>query len=152
MTCNNMARLRALLRFFSRTARHNPQMWILPVPNRVPHRSSRRFATLGGKYAWHTPMSATVSPTAPSPRAALSRAEAKQQARRKEWSDTLGNISAVIPAKLTKPAGDVRYAVLILHGNFQLLPQILLVQKHRRSRRDMDPAVVKLRASRGRDT
>ena len=74
VTCKNMARLRALLQFFSRTARHNPQMWLLPVPNWVPHRSSTRFATLGGKHAWQTTVSATVPPTAcllytsPSPR------------------------------------------------------------------------------------
>ena len=67
VTCNNMARVRALLQFFSRTARHNPQMWLLPVPNWVPHRSSTRFATLGGSHAWQTPVSATVPPTAPPP-------------------------------------------------------------------------------------
>ena len=55
------------------------------------------------------------------PSAALSRAEPKQQAGRKERSDTQGNNSAVFPAKLTKLAGDVRYAVVIPHANFQLL-------------------------------
>ena len=35
---------------------------------------------------------------------------------------------------------------------FSFLPQILRVQKHQPSRRDMDPAVFKLPASRGRDT
>ena len=67
VTCNKTARSPALLQFFSRTARLNPQMWILPVPNWAPHRSSTRFATLGGKHAWQTPVSATVPPTAPPP-------------------------------------------------------------------------------------
>ena len=121
MTCKNKALSPALLRFFSRTARHNPQMRILPVPNWVPHRSSTRFATLGGKHAWQTPCRIQCPPRPRPPERSLSSSEPKQQAGRKEWSDTQANTSANFPAKLTKLAGDVRYAVVIVHANFHLL-------------------------------
>ena len=50
-----------------------------------------------------------------------SRAQCKKQAGRTKWSHTLGNNSAVFPAKLTKLRGDVGYAVVILRANFHLL-------------------------------
>ena len=53
----------------------------------------------------------------------------EKQAGRTNWSDTLGNNSAVFPAKLTKLGGDVCYAVVILHANFHLLPTNLSCQK-----------------------
>ena len=67
VTCNNTARLRALLQFFSKTARYNPQILICAVPNGVPHRSNTRFATPDGRHAWQTHLWATVPPTAPPP-------------------------------------------------------------------------------------
>ena len=45
----------------------------------------------------------------------------EKQAGRTNWSDTLGNNSAVFPAKLTKLGGDVGYTVVILCANFHLL-------------------------------
>ena len=45
----------------------------------------------------------------------------EKQVGRTNWSDTLGNNSAVFPAKLTKLAGDVRYAVFTVHVNLHLL-------------------------------
>ena len=62
VTCNNTARLPALLQLFSKTARYNPQILICPVPNWVPHRSNTRFVTLDGRHALQTPMWATVPP------------------------------------------------------------------------------------------
>ena len=67
VTCNNTARLPALLQLFSKTARYNPQILIYPVPNWVPHRSNTRFATLNGSHALQTPMWATVPPLGPAP-------------------------------------------------------------------------------------
>ena len=53
----------------------------------------------------------------------------KTEACCKELSDTLGNNSAVFRAECTKLEGDVRYAVVILHANFHLLPTNLSCQK-----------------------
>ena len=117
MTCNKTARSRAFLQLFSKTARYSAQILICPVPNWLPHRSNTRFATLDGRHALQTPMWATVPPTAPPP----VQSPTEKQAGRTNWSDTLGNNSAVFPAKLTKLGGDVGYAVVILRANFHLL-------------------------------
>ena len=123
MTCSKIACLHALLQLFSQSARYNPQMLICPVPNWVPPPSNTRFPTVDGKHALQTPMSAAVPPTAPPPPLGPVQSAAKREAGRREWSNTLANNSAVFPAQLTKLGADVGCAVVILHGNFQLLPQ-----------------------------
>ena len=63
-------------------------------------------------------------PPQPRPLSGLVQSGTKKEASCKEFSDTLGNNSAVFAAKLTKLGGDVSYAVVILLANFQLLPQM----------------------------
>ena len=52
---------------------------------------------------------------------AMSRVKPNQQVGRKEWSDMLGNNSAVFRAKLTKLGRDFAYTVVIMRANFNLL-------------------------------
>ena len=121
VTSSEVTRLHALLQLFSKTDGYYSQVLICPVPNWVPHQTNTRFATLDGRHALQTPMSATLPPTAPPLSPGLVLNGTRKEAGWKDWSQTLGNNFAVFCAKLTKPEGYVHCAVVILHTNCQLL-------------------------------
>ena len=62
VTSSEVTRLHALLQLFSKTDGYYSQVLICPVPNWVPHQTNTRFATLDGRHALQTPMSATLPP------------------------------------------------------------------------------------------
>ena len=152
MTCNNIASLHALLRFFSRTAIHNPKMWILAVRNWVPHRSNTGFVILDSRHAFQIPRSSTVPPRPRPLINALSRAQRKRK-RASRYGPLRWGITRPI---CVQNSPNVREMSAMLMSSsmpiFSYFPKIPLFQKHQRSRRDMDPLVFKLPASRGRDT
>ena len=129
-----------------------PQILICPVSNWVPHRSNKRCAILVGTHALQTPMSATVPPWSCPPLQALSRAQAKKRRATRNcpirWAITLPFFVQNSPNLQEKLAMQLSSCLQI----FSYLPQILPVQKHQRSRRDLDPWVSKLPASRRKDT
>ena len=141
VTLSKIASLYALLQLFSITARYNSQILICPFQNWVSHPSKTRLTSLN---------STQCQPRLPLQAQPIAQLKRRGAVRNNpiRWAITLPFFLQNSPNSQEMSSMQSSSCMTI----FTIFPQILLVQNHQRLRRDMDTAVLKLPASRGRVT